>query len=106
MHLRVAKEYQGQGIGTMLIDKSINFLKNEKPIISVSELKKYEFKRIFEHFGFSLGEVCFAKYTPFTSEYVFNGTLSPETILKNLNMPRRFNLVNPLSMDLNIAPML
>lgn len=104
--LRVAKEYQGQGIGTMLINRSIDFLENEKPIISVSELKKYEFKRIFEHFGFSLGEVCFEKYAPFTNEYVFNGILSQESILKNLNMPKRFNFTNPLSIDLNLIPIL
>ncbi len=80
---RVAEKYQRQGIGTMLMKKSLEFLETDKPIITVSGSKHNEFIRLFKRFNFSLNMVYFGKYCDLSFEYCYNGVLSPETILKN-----------------------
>lgn len=79
---RVAEKYQRQGIGTLLMLKSLEILETDKPIITVSESKHQEFKKLFQRFNFCLKKVYFGKYRYLTKEYCYNGVLSPETILK------------------------
>ena len=81
--LRVAREYQRKGLGTLLVKKSCELLKNSKPIISVSEEKNREFLRLFKRFDFRLTTVYPNKYKENALEYCYNGYLSPETILTN-----------------------
>lgn len=80
--IRVAKEYQKIGIGTELVKRSLDILETDKPIITVSQSKKEEFKKIFEFFGFSLETIYNGKYLPCSKEYCYNGILLPEKILK------------------------
>lgn len=80
--LRVAKEYRGNGIGTALFKRSMDYLETDKPILTVSQNKKDEFKKIFEYFGFSLEQVYPGKYRQGINEYCYNGILLPEKILK------------------------
>lgn len=80
--LRVAKEYRGNGLGRALFQKSLDYLETDKPILTVSQNKENEFKKIFKYFGFSLEQIYPGKYRPDLSEYCYNGILLPETILK------------------------
>ena len=80
--LRVAKEYQCNGIGTELVKRSFEFLETDKPIITVSQTKKMEFQKLFNYFDFSLERVYHGKYLPSSSEYCYNGILLPESILQ------------------------
>lgn len=80
--LRVAKEYQGNGLGRALFRKSLDYLETDKPILTVSQNKKDEFQKIFKYFGFSLEQIYPGKYRPDLNEYCYNGILLPETILK------------------------
>lgn len=80
--LRVARMYQGNGIGTSLFKKSLEYLETDKPLLTVSQLKKKEFERIFAFFGFSLEKVYDGKYKPNLCEYCYNGILPQESILR------------------------
>lgn len=80
---RVAEKYQRQGIGTLLMRKSIEILETAKPIITVSESKYREFNKLFKKFNFCLKRVYVNKYQYSSIEYCYNGVLSPETILKH-----------------------
>ena len=88
---RVAENYQRQGIGTMLMKKSLEFLETDKPIITVSGSKHNEFIRLFKRFNFGLNKVYFGKYRYLAIEYCYNGVLSPETILKSKNATNSVN---------------
>lgn len=92
--LRVAKEYRGNGIGTSLFKKSLEYLETDKPILTVSENKKEEFQGIFDYFGFSLEQIYHDKYMRNRDEYCYNGILLPEDILlqKNINSAPKSHL--------------
>ena len=83
---RIAENYQRQGIGTMLMKTSLEFLNTNKPIITVSSTKHAEFIPIFKRFNFCLKKVYFGKYRNLKIEYCYNGILLPETILKSQNI--------------------
>lgn len=80
--LRVAKEYRGNGLGTALFKRSLDYLETDKPILTVSQNKRDEFQKIFKYFGFSLERVYPGKYRAGLNEYCYNGILLPENILK------------------------
>lgn len=80
--LRVAKNYQKKGIGTMLVKASCEFLATDKPIITVSQSRHHEFIRLFKQFNFTLDTIYCGKYCPGVKEYCYNGILLPESILK------------------------
>lgn len=74
--LRVAKDYQGNGIGTNLINLSINHLEEPKPLISLNSYRKDEFKRIFKHFGFKPEQESRGLYRKECTEISYNGILT------------------------------
>ncbi|MBE5887056.1 MAG: GNAT family N-acetyltransferase [Lachnospiraceae bacterium] len=80
--LRVAKEFQRRGIGTMLVKESCDFLNTNKPIITVSQTKHSEFIHLFKKFNFEIEKIYCGKYRDMCIEYCYNGILLPETILK------------------------
>lgn len=80
--LRVAKGYRGNGLGTILFKKSLDYLETDKPVLTVSQNNKNEFQKIFDYFGFSLEQIYLGKYRSGLNEYCYNGILLPESILK------------------------
>ena len=74
--LRVAKKYQGIGLGSALFEKSFEYLATDKPLITIHLSKYSEFKNIFKKYNFSLEEQFPGYYGFLRSELVFNGTLS------------------------------
>lgn len=80
--IRVASNFQRKGLGTLLVEKSCEFLETRKPIITVSESKHPQFIKLFKHFNFNLEKKYYGKYCAMSTEYCYNGILLPETILK------------------------
>lgn len=73
--LRVAAEYQHMGIGKELVNKSINWLENEKPLITVRQSLVPQFDSLFSYFGFNKEETYRSYYKLFSTEVSFNGIL-------------------------------
>lgn len=80
--LRVDQNFQKNGIGKALVAKSMEILGTNEPIITVSNRKHNEFDRLLKYFGFKLESIYYEKYKLNTHELVYNGALSPETIIK------------------------
>jgi GNAT superfamily N-acetyltransferase len=75
--VRVAPEFRGRGLGVRIFEELMNWLGDERPLASVSEVKIGEFQRVFDHFGYRLTSVRTGLYLPGRSEYFFNESLSP-----------------------------
>ncbi len=71
--LRVDKKYQDTGVGIRLIDKSIELLEDEKPVVTVAEEMIHLYSRSFvNRYGFELTDVNKGLYLPKKLEYCFN----------------------------------
>jgi len=81
--LRVAKEFQHQGIGKELMEQSIEWLENERPLITVHKSKSSEFKSLFDRYGFVLEEKQKNYYHLFNTEFVYNGALPEKDLWLN-----------------------
>lgn len=64
---------------------SFDFLNSNKPIITVNENKIQPFIKFLNKFDFKIESQCLGKYFTNQTEYIFNGNLSDETILKTYN---------------------
>ena len=72
--LRVNDIYQKRGYGLYLIDKSLEILGTDKPLVSVSEEMINEYSRIFiNRYNFSMTHVYKGLYRKGILEYEFNG---------------------------------
>jgi hypothetical protein len=74
--LRVNPKYQKNGVGKILIENAFNILETEKPIITVSDYRVFEFRRILNYYGFKLEKVYKNYYKDFRSEFSYNGLLN------------------------------
>lgn len=74
--LKVNAEYQKRGIGKKLFETSFKILQTDNPIITVSDSKVFQFRRVLNDYKFQLTQVCRDKYIKGKSELVFNGMLS------------------------------
>ena len=92
--LRVAKEFQHQGIGKELMEQSIEWLENEKPLITVHKSKSSEFQSLFDRYGFVLEEKQRNYYHLFSTEFVYNGILPEKKFV--LNQMEIFDLENTI----------
>lgn len=70
--LRVMEKYQNRGIGIKLFEKSFEALQTQTPLLSVSEEKYPEFKKIFDYYGFKLTGIKKDYYRIGKQEYFFN----------------------------------
>ena len=72
--LRISEKFQNKGAGLYLIDKSLEELNTDKPIVSVSEEMINEFSRIFiNRYNFDISYVHKGLYRKGKLEYEFNG---------------------------------
>lgn len=73
--LRVARKYQKQGIAKNLMKLGIEWLEDERPLVTLHKSKEREFKALFDYFDFKLEQKCRGYYNLFGSELVYNGNL-------------------------------
>lgn len=73
--LRVRDKYQNNGIGKTLLERCVEILGTDKPMITVPEERLYYFCNLFKHYDFKLEQVTHNYYRNNSSEYVFNGSL-------------------------------
>lgn len=73
--LRVSRYFQHQGIGTNLLEMGLEWLKCDKPLITVNKRIMPQYKKIFKYFGFVEVDRKWAYYSVFSSEYAYNGLL-------------------------------
>lgn len=92
--LRVSKEFQRRGIGKQLVELSLEWLQNDKPLITVHKSKSKEFESLFDRYGFVLEEKQKNYYHLFNTELVFNGTLPKKSLF--LNPQEVFDLENAI----------
>ena len=70
--IRVAKEYQRHGYGTELVRKSLEILKTNNPLVTVSEKHIDVFRLFFSKFGFRVVGKVKSLYHEGEYEYFFN----------------------------------
>lgn len=81
--LRVAKTFQRNGIGQNLMELSFEWLNEDKPLITIHDSKRREFKKLFERYDFQLEEERKGYYRLFSTELVYNGILPEKQFLLN-----------------------
>lgn len=75
--IRVARAYEGRGMGIRVMDSLMHWLDTDRPLATVSEEKMPAFERIFARNGFALTSVTNGLYRPGKLEFVFNEPASP-----------------------------
>ena len=83
--LRVDKKFQRQGIGTKLVEMSLEWLESDQPIITMHNRKQNEFASLLNYYGFKLEQTQPHYYNIFSTELVYNGAL-PEKKIELLDM--------------------
>jgi len=81
--LRVAREFQHQGIGHRLVEMCMRELCTDKPMITLHQNKLDQFKNILSYYNFELEETQKHYYSIFSTELVYNGFLPKKKILFN-----------------------
>lgn len=81
--LRVDKKFQRQGIGTKLIEMSLEWLEDDQPIITMHKRKQNQFEPLLKYYGFKLEQKQPHYYSIFSTEYVYNGTLPDKEFFFN-----------------------
>ena len=61
------------GLGRRLMELSLEWLKNDKPVITLDKSKEPDFAGILKHFGFVLQEENCGLYNPGKVELIYNG---------------------------------
>lgn len=78
--LFVDNDSRGMGIGTKLIEKSMEILQTTKPLITFADYKLPMFEGIISKYGWQQTQVIKGLYNDKSLEYVYNGYLDvPES---------------------------
>ena len=80
---RVHKNYQGQGIGKLLMEKSFEYLQTDKPLITLHKSKQKQFEKLFNYYNFKQEQSLKNYYKYFSTELSFNGILPQKSICLN-----------------------
>lgn len=84
---RVKEEFQGNGIGKKLMEKSFEYLDTDKPLITIHKSKQKQFEKMFKYFNFELEQENKNYYKLFNIELAYNGQLPKKEIwLKELQI--------------------
>lgn len=73
--LFVSPDFRGKGIGTALLNRSLDLLDCDKPLITVSDDLLLSFIPLFSRYGFENNESYVDRYRDGHIEYSFNGVL-------------------------------
>lgn len=73
--LRVAQEYQHQGIGHNLIEMCMRQLHTDAPMMTLHKSKFNQFSKLLDYYDFKLEQAQKHYYSIFSTELVFNGFL-------------------------------
>lgn len=75
--LFVDKAYRSRQLGTKLLDRAIETLGTERPVITVSAIHRAEFEGLFQKFGFAPYQGYSGYYREGVTEYAYNGPIEP-----------------------------
>lgn len=75
---RVLPKFKRQGVGSILMEDSLLYLKNDSPMITVSEKRILEFSSFLKKLKFEEIQEIPSCYISGISEHVFNGKLDKE----------------------------
>ena len=81
--LRVAREYQHQGIGHNLVEMCMQQLHTDKPMITLHKSKLNQFEKLLNYYNFELQQTQKHYYSIFNTELVFNGLLPEKKFIFN-----------------------
>lgn len=81
--LRVAREYQHQGIGHNLVEMCMQQLHTDKPMITLHKSKLNQFEKLLSYYNFELEQTQKHYYSIFSTELVFNGLLPEKELIFN-----------------------
>lgn len=81
--LRVAREYQNQGIGHNLVEMCMQQLHTDKPMITLHKNKLNQFEKLLSYYNFELQQTQKHYYSIFSTELVFNGLLPKKDFIFN-----------------------
>lgn len=81
--LRVSTKYEKLGLGRSLLEKSMEYLQNDKPLITLHISMYHKYKNILNRYGFILEQEISCCYGLFKSELVYNGQIKPQIIYSN-----------------------
>lgn len=94
--LRVAREYQHQGIGHNLVEMCMQQLHTDKPMITLHKSKLNQFEKLLSYYNFELEQTQKHYYSIFSTELVFNGLLPEKEFIFNkielLDMERLYRV--------------
>lgn len=80
----VEKNYRKNKIGALLAKKAINYLEEEKPLITIPMDKLHEFIKIASKYNWEVTEIKENLYRTTTPEVIVNGSInSTQTILQD-----------------------
>lgn len=88
----VEKNYRRNRIGLLLAEKAINYLEEEKPLITIPMDKLHEFKKIANKYNWEVSEIKENLYRTTTPEVIVNGTIkinSTSEVQKSLKKVNR-----------------
>lgn len=69
----VAEQYRHNGLGRRLMELSLEWLENEKPVMMLDKSKEPDFAGILKHFGFVFQEENYGLHNPGKIELIYNG---------------------------------
>ena len=81
--LRVARDYQHQGIGHNLVEMCMRQLHTDKPMITLHKSKYKQFENLLDYYDFKLEQTQNHYYNIFSTELVFNGFLPEKRFVLN-----------------------
>ena len=73
--VRVMPNYVGRGYALKVFDEILEWLKTDRPHLTVGGSRHGNFERIFQHYGFELTSVINGLYLPGKVEYLYNESI-------------------------------
>ncbi len=97
-------KYRRHRLGNKLVEESLNYLQNSKPLITMPSTYLPQFKNIIKRYDWQLTDCLDDCYIKDTSELIFNGELSSTN--KSLTNEERIILTYKHTKDRNVLKLL
>lgn len=90
----VEKSYRRNKVGTILVEKAIEYLEEERPLITIPMDKLNEFIKIGNRFGWQITDIKENLYRTTTPEVIVNGTITEKSgiLLKGNSIEKVYKL--------------